>query len=905
VDGRPCFTFSTAADSTVRGWDVAGCDGMRLTLQVTQVDRYGDLFGWMWLRVPTRAVRPGLPLALRVSGADAGSSAWYMTFQHRLAARPRVWQDPVLMRTDSGAEAGIRVIVDDLGWHRDVSVQLPGHAPVRQALVFGANVLRLTAGTVPAAQDRRIIVRLDGLLALDTTLRLQPVAQRDVYVLPYSHNDVGYSDHQEVVRRIQWRNIDVALGLIDRTSGYPVEARYKWNLEILWPLETWLGQASSADRERFFTAVRGGSIGLNALTAGVLSGLATAPEMGHFLDEARHARSAYNLPITTALISDIPGQSWGMVTALARGGIRYFALAPNNGDRIGYTIETWGDRPFWWTSQSGRDSVLMWVAGASYSAFHFAPMRLQGEKVLFGLMRRLEAQHYPFTPVQLPYTVDGDNGPSDQNLPDDVRDWNARYVSPRLIIATHAQMFRDFASRYGAGLPAHGGDFTGYWEDGAASTARETRMARNASDRLVQAESLVAMRGAPGSLGALADTAWYDITMWDEHTWGAAASVTDPDAPDVVAQWEYKRRFAVLADSLSRVAVERAVQRAGEPVEHAFDVVNTSAWARSDVVLVPAGLSRRGDRVVDERGLPVLSQRLSSGELAVFVRDIPARSARRYLVGGARAALGGSASASGTVLSNGLVTVTVDSASGAVSSVAWKRWEGQFVDTSRRRGLADYVYVPGTDTTRARGTANVRVRVVEPGPLVAELAVESDAPGARRLVRRVRIVDGLERVDVVADVDKLRVRDKEGVHFAFPLRIAGGQLRFDVADGVVRPDSDQLAGSSRNVVNVQSWADVSNDSVGVTWASPDAPLVEIGGLNAEQGWMRSLPRSQTFYSYVMNNYWHTNYRADQDGALSFRYALRPHGRFAAQDAVRFGREQREALIVAPAFGPHP
>jgi len=905
VDGRSCFTFSTAADSTARGWDVRGCDGMRLTFQATMADRYGDLFGWMWLRVPRAAVRPGMPLRLQVTGADAGSSAWYMTFEHRLAAHPRVWQDPVLVRTDSGAEAGLRVIVDNLGWYHDASVQLPGRASVRQPLEFGANVLRLTAGAVPAAQDRRVVVWLDGMLALDTTLRLEPVGQRDVYVLPYSHNDVGYSDLQERVRRIQWRNIDEALRLIDRTRDYPAEARYKWNVEILWPLESWLAQASDSDRTRFFAAVRAGSIGLNALTAGVLSGLATSAEMGHFLDEARHLRQAYALPITTALISDIPGQSWGMVGTLAHAGIRYFALAPNNGDRIGYTIETWGDRPFWWTSQSGRDSALMWVAGASYSAFHFAPMRIQGEKVLFGLMRRLQAQGYPYVQVQLPYTVDGDNGPNDANLPDFVRDWNTRYVSPRLIIATHGQMFRDFAARSGPGLPAVAGDFTGYWEDGAASSARETRMARNASDRIAQAESLLAMRGAAGTLAGLSDTAWYDVTMWDEHTWGAAASVSDPDAADVAAQWAYKRHFALAADSLSRALMAAALEHGGEVVENAFDVINTASWARSDVVLVPAALSRRGERVVDDRGQPVLSQRLSTGELAVFVRDLPARSARRYLVGGARAVPGGSASAVGNVLTNGLVTLTVDTASGAVSSLTWRRWDGQLVDIAHRRGLADYVYVAGTDTSRAAGAAHVRVRVVEPGPLVAELVVESDAPGARRLVRRVRVVDGLERADITAEVDKLRVRDKEGVHLAFPFRVAGGQVRFDVADAIVRPDSDQLAGSSRNVVNVQSWVDVSNDSVGVTWATPDAPLVEIGGLNAEQGWMRSLPRAQTFYSYVMNNYWHTNYRADQEGPVAFRYALRPHARFVAQDAERFGHEAREPLIVTAAFGPHP
>ena len=112
-------------------------------------------------------------------------------------------------------------------------------------------------------------------------------------------------------------------------------------------------------------------------------------------------------------------------------------------------------------------------------------------------------------------------------------------------------------------------------------------------------------------------------------------------------------------------------------------------------------------------------------------------------------------------------------------------------------------------------------------------------------------------------------------------------MRFDVASGIVRPDSEQLRGSLRNFVTVQSWADVSNDSVGVTWATPDAPLVEVGGIFAELPWLRAIPRTQTLLSYAMNNYWHTNFKAEQGGPVEFRFALRPHvGEWSASDATR-------------------
>ncbi len=67
-----------------------------------------------------------------------------------------------------------------------------------------------------------------------------------------------------------------------------------------------------------------------------------------------------------------------------------------------------------------------------------------------------------------------------------------------------------------------------------------------------------------------------------------------------------------------------------------------------------------------------------------------------------------------------------------------------------------------------------------------------------------------------------------------------GQLRYDVADAIVRPEVDQLAGACKNFFSVQSWVDISNSNYCVTWATMNAPLIEIGGIRAEQPWMKSI-----------------------------------------------------------------
>ena len=70
------------------------------------------------------------------------------------------------------------------------------------------------------------------------------------------------------------------------------------------------------------------------------------------------------------MISDVPGYTWGIVPVLAHHGIKYFSVGPNHCHRIGFTLDEWGDRPFYWLSPSGKEKVLCWVAGTSYSWFH-------------------------------------------------------------------------------------------------------------------------------------------------------------------------------------------------------------------------------------------------------------------------------------------------------------------------------------------------------------------------------------------------------------------------------------------------------------------------------------------------------------------------------------------------------
>ncbi len=195
---------------------------------------------------------------------------------------------------------------------------------------------------------------------------------------------------------------------------------------------------------------------------------------------------------------------------------------------------------------------------------------------------------------------------------------------------------------------------------------------------------------------------------------------------------------------------------------------------------------------------------------------------------------------------------------------------------------------------------------------MTSVIVKSDAPGASALVREYRRVHALDRLDIAVTIDKKPVREKEGVHIAFSFAVPGATVRVDTGWAWVRPEADQIEGACRDFLCARDSVDVSNGEFGVTWTSLDAPLVEFGSLTDEtpreserRVWRRKLEPSTTLFSYAMNNYWHTNYKADQEGPMTLRYAVSPHLGSDPATARKLAAEASTPLIPVAADADRP
>lgn len=790
-----------------------------------------------------------------------------------------------------------------IGEPAEAVIEINGVESSKQSLKPGFKVIEGYAPAVREPTSIQINVKVSGKSIDKQTLTIKPVRKWEVYLLHHSHVDIGYTHVQTEVEQKHWQYYKQVIDLARKTADYPAGSAFKWNVEVLWAVDSYLKQASQQEKQEFIEAVKKGWIGLDALYGNELTALCRPEELVRLLDYARMLRRLYDVKIETAMITDVPGYTWGIVPILAKSGVKYFSVGPNRGHRIGYTLSTWGDKPFYWESPSGRDSILCWVAGEGYSFFHSG--RLDGGR-LFDYLKRLGDSEYPYDMVQLRYSIGGDNGPPDPELSDFVKKWNEKYAYPKLVVATTAEMFKEFERRYADKIPKFSGDFTPYWEDGAGSSAAETATNREAAERLVQAETLWAMLNPTEYPAEQFQDAWRNVILYDEHTWGAHCSISQPESDFTKAQWKIKQAFALNADLQSRNLLNNALagHKATAKQVTAVDVFNTCSWKRTDLVILPKDTKVAGELVKNSEGQSVKSQRLSTDELAFLAEDIAPFSAKRFTFEAGEVSTSGSAIAKETELSNEAISLAVNEKTGAIESLKWKQQNIELVDNQAGLGLNDYFYVAGRDPTNPQRNGPVKIRVKETGPLVASLSIESDAPGCNKLVRELRVIDGIERVDIINIIDKKNIYEQEAVHLAFPFKVPEGVMRMDIPWAVVRPETDQLPGACKNYFTIQRWVDVSNADYGLTWATPDAPLIEVGAITNDPrgetvGWIKKIEPSTTLYSYVMNNYWETNYKAGQEGPTIFRYALKPHKNFDSGGAAKFGAGQSQPLIAVP------
>jgi len=852
-----------------------------------------------------------------------------------------------------------------------------------------AGSVRLLVPASAAVEELDITVPvLDPLRSLRAFVG--PAREWTIHLVHHSHLDIGYTDPQGTVLNEHVSFLDSCLDLVRRTHDRSEDARFRWTVESLWSFEQWERARPPHRVEEFLSHVRGGNIELTAMPFNLHTDTCSTDELHELLRLARRIRDQYGLEFTSAMQTDVPGSVAGLPDALSSLGVRYLAVAHNwAGRSVPYLVGGQRlPRLFRWRAPSGA-SVLVWMTDSPHGLAYmegpvlgFDTSYEVVDELLPPYLTTLAARGYPFEPGMFgwhgsevtdrePYPWDvlhlrvqghfGDNAPPRMIMSDTVQRWNDQWLFPHLRLSRNEDFFTDAEQRIGDQIQTFEGDWGDWWVEGVGSGARPLAMTRHAQAVLPQAQSLSAMAritaaaAVPDEAGQ-SDAVYHSMSLFNEHTWGAADPWTDGDSGTDSGdqQWHWKYSQGLQAGETADAFRAHAVAQLGSILPTSPGAlltawaVNTAARARCAVVEVFVPESRvplevpirvrdaRTGRVlpIDHRAQANPTHREAGRFLEVFVPDLPSwgmvrldvedptrasRPADRDDTGAEPM----SSDSGPVVLDNEHLRVEVDLTRARIASILDRSTGRELVNQDATVGFNGYVYdrygtaggfnhlANKTATTEELGLLGSR-QTARPAAWIGKtvsatgqsLTYEFAADG----VRWVRVTLTLHRDSRVLLVEnrfsKPSTMAKESAYLAFPFAVEDPTVRWEITGAVTGDGLDHVPGAPQHMRAIRNWVTFTGSDQTVGWATAEAPLVqpETIALPYAPFPASTSPREPgTVYSWVHNNLWDTNFPSQQGFEASFRYAVAVAGAGPDRSAEAVGMTAAAAL-TEPVLG---
>ncbi|HKG98343.1 MAG TPA: glycoside hydrolase family 38 C-terminal domain-containing protein, partial [Pyrinomonadaceae bacterium] len=424
------------------------------------------------------------------------------------------------------------------------------------------------------------------------------------------------------------------------------------------------------------------------------------------------------------------------------------------------------------------------------------------------------------------------------------------------------------------------------------------------AEKLATVASLVDHRWKPSQ--AAIDSMWDSILLMNEHTWGWGRSVTEPHSEDSVKELAYKRLRATVARDSIEYLLDRSMTTIAGRVDtpaRALLVFNTLNWNRDG--WVEFDLQKTRELIDVETNAVVKFEALQDHPAYQRIRfmasDVPAMGYRTYNVRDKSPAAGNRdapaqvtatetpVTPAGNAVENAYYRIIIDEQSGTVRSIYDKQLKRELVDPSSPYRFNQYVYVTGGDEfpnqlltfrrwaprahLQTHASSGGKIVSIYKTPVGTTIRLQSQGPNTPQISTEIILFDREKKIEFNNRVRKDEVYKKEGVYFAFPIDIRQPEFKYEIQNATVNPAKDMLPGAGLEWFSAQNWVSVSEPGLSVSLINKDSFLWTFGDI-VRGTWPTDFGRrGSTIFSYVMNNYWNTNYVAAQGGDFTFRYVL--------------------------------
>ena len=740
---------------------------------------------------------------------------------------------------------------------------------------------------------------------------LTPARKWTIFVVPHTHLDVGYTDYQGKVAETQARVLTQAGDLIHEHPDF------RFSMDGSWTLEQLLKTRPKSKRDEILDLIRSGKMAMPAQNCNLLTGYASLETLYRSLYVSKELANRYGLPYEYANITDVPSYSGSYPSILASSGVKYWVAASNNDRAPIFYYDHWNEHsPFWWVGPDGK-KVLFW-----YSRHYMQVQTLFGLPPQLNAVREslpifLQAYSNPsYKPdVALIYGTQVENTdlfPSTATFADD---WNKLYAYPKLTYSTFPDFFHYIEAHYANDLSSFQGDGGGYWEDGIGSDAFYEQEDRENQHRALSAEVLSTMTHSVDSnlnppAGLFADI-WQNIVLFSEHTWASYNSISQPDHDETVKQLRVKDDRADRASLEIEDVMNRSLSQLANEIHipaNTLVVFNSLNWQR-DLVVETDLLEH--PKLVDltthqEVPIQVLANKENFLHVRFLAKNVPAAGYKCFRIEYGKQGPSPLPRSNNPTVENSFYRVTIDSNSGAISSIYDKQLQRELVDPNSPYKFGQYLYVTGGDGDTqminpfpALPPGELTVHPASEGKFLGSermpwgdsIRMTSSSVNTHQIETEVLLFNDQKKIEFHYRVHKDYTTKKEGVYFAFPAAVSKPEFTYATQQQWVDPAHNLMKGGSLEWFNIQDWMAVHDPNLAVGIVPLDASLASFGDINRGKWPGEFQPKSGTIFSYVMNNYWHTNYRAGQGGEFTFRYAVTSGPRLDGRALTQLGFEE--------------
>lgn len=681
---------------------------------------------------------------------------------------------------------------------------------------------------------------------------------KKVIVVFKTHFDLGFTDlPADVMRAYTGPMFEAVRRTMEATANEPPNLRYCWTLPA-WPLHFLLHDPSvpQESRQAARQLVLDNRLHWHAYPFTTHTAFCGLEDLVRGLHISRKLSEEFGRWPTGAKQTDVPGHSWILPALLNKFGVQFLHLGCNSGSHAPHV-----PRFFWWEGPDGS-RLLTFYSPGGYGTPLLPPADWPYDTWLS--VQQTVDNHGPHTPEELKRirrTIE-EGAPGTEIVFGQLGDFSdSLFESPDQL----------------ADLPVVPYDLADTWIHGVGTMPREVARVRELRAKLLELECAVAFHDWPvdasfsadfpvsRSIAPLIDSAYEQLLLFGEHTWGLdvkstikraygdafAAARETGSYRRLESSWVAKAAYVGKAEALYGQALELA-QAAG------VDLEASSVW--------------------------------SSAGVAESVED---------------------ASLPDNVLENDFYRLEVDPAAGGITSLIDKRNGHEWADPKSREPFGGYRYdiysvVDIAEFMRSYGlyfqdwfvqdfgkqgypedsqhiTAYARNFTLSKSGQTITLTNGKLEPTATPYIDvpkqtiSIKIsLTGSAFIDLEYTVEgKEATPLAESTVVPLGLNLRKPAFRLKQTGSVIDPARDVVSGANRNLW-CADWLDVTDDRIGFALFPVDMPLVSIGDPGIYRFEPERTPTESTVYAHLSNTQWGTNFPQWLEGDFSWRVRLVAH-----------------------------